>query len=129
MTILHRHEVFYCEELRQMEDLDGTYTEESNPEQLVSYNVKLQLPETCLKRFPSTLNCFHETQSMHFVSPISGIEGLVSCKYNFSRCMKPTASEQFHRCACRATVHGFLSYWLLLPNRASINLPMLETTR
>ena len=34
VTILDRHEVFYCEELRQMVDLDGTHTEISNPEQL-----------------------------------------------------------------------------------------------
>jgi hypothetical protein len=83
----------------------------------------------CLKWFPSKLNWLPETQSMNFVSPTSVTEGLVSCKYSASRCMKPTACDPFHRCTCRASVHGFLSYWLLPSNRASINLPMLEITR
>jgi len=83
----------------------------------------------CLKLFPSKRNWLPQTQYMHFISPTSVIEGLVSCKYSASRCMKPTACDPFHRRACRPSVHGFLSYWLLPSNRASINLPMLEFTR
>jgi hypothetical protein len=45
LTILDRHEVFYCEELRQIVDLDGTHTEESNSEQSILCKVQLQLPE------------------------------------------------------------------------------------
>jgi hypothetical protein len=93
VTILDRHEVFYYEELLQMVDFDDTHTEESNFEQTVLCKVQLQLPENaasmldikrkakCLKLFPSKLNWLPQTQSMHFVSPTSVIEGPVSCKY------------------------------------------------
>ena len=71
-------------------------------------------------------NWLPATQSMHF-APV--IEGLVSCKCSFSRCVIPTNCDEFHRCACRARFHGFFIYGLLPSNRASINLPILETTR
>jgi hypothetical protein len=45
LTILDRHEVFYCEELRQTVDLDGTHTEEYNSKQSILCKVQLQLPE------------------------------------------------------------------------------------
>lgn len=46
VTILGRREVPYCEELRQMVDLDGTHTEESKSEQIILCKEQLQLPET-----------------------------------------------------------------------------------